>query len=611
MHARVSVALLGAVAMAIVTLVATGCADSSWEGARRRDTVAAYQRFLRENPGSRLDVRAHERIAYLRVISQQSVDAVETFAAEFPKSKLLGELRVALEPSYFERARHENTSRSYRKFLDIYPNGELGKKAKGNLIYIEVVNKNPTAAVLQAFVDQYPESDYAAEATYTLELFQLRSQTQIQVLGVRVEVAPNVAQPNRVRRGFASMVARHYEEIGVNVSLIPPGDSMTPGMDAWMRIDYEEPPAAGVFGGRTLRSRCRIRLYHKDSEKPVWDRTFETLAEHEIKGAYGRDKTVFGNSSYAFWQDFFVPISTWTTSRTQTHRMDFLEEVSAIDVNGDRAALLYLGGGFDILDVSSPRQPKVLERYRREHDLAKWTGIKLISPTLAFAYGPDGAELIGMGGLKPRRMGRWELHEVGAVRAADVYDETLLFASSKGVYAIRLQNRPLTPHRLLDGEYVGIEVANPFIFLVRPTRVEVSSPKHLVRHLSGSRLHLGKLFGAYKARLQGTSLFVFGKKAMVEVSLANPTRPELKATLEPKKFGSLNDISAHAGNLYLLGTHGLQVAGPGGAWMSDAIQVEADQSIDRKGRFAFLVGKRSLEVLDLGPYYAGVPANSR
>ena len=45
--------------------------------------------------------------------------------------------------------------------------------------------------------------------------------------------------------------------------------------------------------------------------------------------------------------------------------------------------------------------------------------------------------------------------------------------------------------------------------------------------------------------------------------------------------------------------------------MSDAIQVEADQSIDRKGRFAFLVGKRSLEVLDLGPYYAGVPANSR
>jgi hypothetical protein len=558
-----------------------------------------------------LEARAHERIGYLRVMANPSVVAAETFAAEFPKSKLLPELRLALEPSYFEEARHENTSRSYRKFLDIYPEGELSDKAKGNLIYIDVVNKNPTAAVLQAFVDQYPESDYLAEAMHTLELFQLRSQTQIQSMGVRVEVAPNVAQPSRVRRGFASMVSRHYEEIGVNVSLIPPGDSMAPGMDAWMRIDYEEPPAAGVFGGRTVISRCRVRLYHKDSEEPVWDRIFEAPAEHEIKGAYGRDKTVFGNSAYSFWRDFFVPISTWTTSRTQTHRMDFLEEVSAIDVKGDRAALLYLGGGFDLLDVSSPRQPEVLERYRREHDLAKWTGIKLISPTLVFAYGPDGVELVELGGLKPRRIGRWELHEVGAVRAADVYEETLLFAGSSGVYAVRLRNRPLTPHRLLDGEYVGLDVAKPFIFLVRPSLVEVSSAKHLVRHLSGSRLHLGKLFGAYKARLQGTSLFVFGKQSAVEVSLANPTRPKLKAKLEPEKFGALNDMSAHAGNLYLLGSHGLQVAGPGGAWIADAIQVEANKSLDRKGRFAFLVGRRSLEVLDLGPYYAGLPASPR
>ena len=102
-----------------------------------------------------------------------------------------------------------------------------------------------------------------------------------------------------------------------------------------------------------------------------------------------------------------------------------------------------------------------------------------------------------------------------------------------------------------------------------------------------------------------------GKKAVVEVSVANPTRPQVVAKLEPDKFGNVNDMAASGQNLYLLGSHGLQITGPSGSWISDAIQVEADMGVARAGRFAFLVGNRSLEVIDLGPYYAGIPANSR
>jgi len=200
---------------------------------------------------------------------------------------------------------------------------------------------------------------------------------------------------------------------------------------------------------------------------------------------------------------------------------------------------------------------------------------------------------------------------VGGVRAAEVYDQTLLFAGSKGVYAMRLENRPLVPHRLLDGEYVGLEIAKPFIFLARPTRVEVTSPKHLLRHLTGSRVSLGKNFGATKARLLGDSFFVFGKEEVVEVSVVNPAHPKVKARLPREKFGDLNDMSADGASLYLLGDHGLQVAGPQGEWLSDTIQVEGNQALARKGRFAFLVGQRTLEVLDLGPYHEAVPAKAR
>ena len=104
---------------------------------------------------------------------------------------------------------------------------------------------------------------------------------------------------------------------------------------------------------------------------------------------------------------------------------------------------------------------------------------------------------------------------------------------------------------------------------------------------------------------------MFGKEATVEVSVANPARPTLVATLDVDKWGSLNDLSASSGNLYLLGSHGLQVAGPSGSWLADAIQVDADRSMARRGRFAFVVGERSLEVVDLGPYYATVPASPR
>lgn len=611
MYARVPAAVLAVVALAIAALMTTACAPSSWDAARRRDSVAAYYRFLRDNPGSRYEARARERIAYLRVMSHQSIEAFETYAAQFPDSEYLDDLGVALEPLYFEHARNQNTSRAYHKFLEAYPDGALAQRAKGNLVYVDVVSRNPTMATLQAFVNQYPDSDYVSEATHTLELFRARSETKIEHLGVRVEVAPNVAQPDRVRRGFASLVAQQYQEIGVHVSLIPPGHEIQPGMDAWMRLDYEEPPAPGVFGGRTVLSRCRLRLYHKDdNEHPVWDRTFDAPADHQIKGAYGRDKTVFGNSSYSFWKDFFVPVSTWATSQTQGKRVDFMDDVSAIDIQGDRAVMLYLRGGFDVLDVSAPLEPKVVKRYRREHDLSTWTGVTIINPKLILAYGPDGAELIELGALKPERLGSWELHEIGSVRAAAVHDSrTLLLATTEGVYAIRYTRRPLMAHRLLEGEFVGLEIAKPFIFVVRPNRVEVTSAKHLVRHLTGSRLHLGKLFGAHKVRMYGRSLFVFGKESAVEVSVANPARPAVVATLEPDKFGSLNDLSASAGMLYLLGSHGLQVAGPSGSWKSDAIQVDADRALARKGRFALLVGERSLQVVDLGPYYSAVPAS--
>ena len=383
---------------------------------------------------------------------------------------------------------------------------------------------------------------------------------------------------------------------------------MSDGVDGHIRIDYHEAPASGLFGG-TLLSHCRVRLYHKDVKEPIWDRSFEAPADHIIKGAYGRDKTVFSNSKFRFWESFFVPISTWAGSTARIHEATYFEEVKALNLYGDQAALLLERGGVDFMDVSSPSAPVVIERYRRQSDLSHWSGVLMLDREFTLIYGGDGAELVQRSKLAPKRVARWEVAEIGSVRGATRYDdETALMATTKGVYAIRLNQRPFSVHRMMDGEYVGVQVMYPYIYMVTPDMVEVASPKHLLRHIAGRQMQLGEQFGARRARLQDGTLFVFGKKEIAEVSLAAPSRPVVLSSLPPDRLGFVADVAYTGGNLFLLGERGLQVTNYTGSLVQDSIQVEATRRVEIKDRFAFVVGKRKLQVYDLSPYRRAVTA---
>jgi hypothetical protein len=276
--------------------------------------------------------------------------------------------------------------------------------------------------------------------------------------------------------------------------------------------------------------------------------------------------------------------------------------VKAIDMRGDHVAVLFARGGFDLLDVSSPLDPQVIDRYRRDDDLSSWSGVKIVSDDTILIYGPDGAELVERTDQKPKSRGKWEVAEIGPILAADAFDKTVLLAGAKGVYAIRTNTQRMTPHRLLEGTYVGIDVRKPYIYLVQPGRVEVTSPKHLLRHLTGSPVALGEGFTAKGSRLAGNSLVVFGKNAAVELSLENPARPQILGRLDATKVGQLSDIVTDHERSYMLGERGFQVAPLSSADVSDAIQVHGSRSMARRGRYVFVAGERTLEVLDVGPY---------
>ncbi len=580
-----------------------GCVESTWEATRRLDTVAGYNQFIRDHPDSSYVADARERMAFLRVKTYGTIEVFEEFRKRYPKSRLMPELLVIVEPLFFEKARVANSPQSYRQFLAMYPEGALVEKAVGNLAYVERVVYDPSAAALAQFVEKYPESDFWEEAKQTLEIVDSLAGTRIRRLGIRVDVAPNVVQADRVRKGFAAMIAKAYRERGVQAVPLRVDEPAGPDIDGWVRVDYREAPAASSIGSASLYVFCRVRLFHRDFDDPIWDRNFDAPATHLNKGAYGRDKTIFGNSSYPFWDRFFVPVATWAVSDTRVSKLKYLEDVRAVHVRGDSAALLLERGGVDFVDVSSPSALRVAERYRREVDLAEWHGVRLLRDNLAITFGNDGAELIRRADQAAMRVARWDAGELGAVTSAMLFDDaTLLIGGSQGLFAVRMNRAPLIPQRLLDGEVVGIEVKPPLVYVVRPDRLEVALPKHLLQHITARKISLGKGFRAERVRMSDDQLLVFGKDRVAEVSLEQPTRPQVIGTVEHSDVGQVADMASDGKYRYILGERGLQVTSLSTVKPRDFIQVGANDALTLKGRFALLVGQSSVEVLDLAPY---------
>jgi hypothetical protein len=252
--------------------------------------------------------------------------------------------------------------------------------------------------------------------------------------------------------------------------------------------------------------------------------------------------------------------------------------------------------------VSSPHEAEIVERYRRESDLTRWDGVEILDDRYTLIYGDDGAELLRKTASNIARAARWDVGEVGEVRGVAAYDSrTVFLAGSKGLFALRMNQKPLMPHRLLDGEFVGVTAKHPYVWVVRPDRVESATAKHLLRHLTGSKLPLGR-FRARRLKVDGDSMFLFGKSHIAEVSLADPQKPRVAALLDKEEIGRVADIALGNNRLYLLGDRGLQIAGRKAEWVEDSIQVEAIRAVRLSGRFAFLAGGRSLEILDLAPY---------
>ena len=410
------------VVVSIVALVA--CAGGSWEKVRTEDTAAAYRRFLKDNPRSPHVAEAKERIAVLAFERDPSVEALDRFRREHPGSEALPGLLARIESRVFDAARAQATVAGYERFLATFPDGSFAARARGNRAYLSAGGFAGDAASLAVFLQEHPDSDYAAEATRSLAVLD-GSRAGFGAVALQIEIAPGVGDPERLRAAFAQRARDLYREAGAR---------LTDGAaNATLRIRHvERPVAANQNGGVLSRSgvlaETEVSLVVAGRSEPEFvDRFSWRVADTDVRS----DASIlFTPTASAYWDRFYVPVLSWPTAASKRGVWKANGALTAVGAVPGRAIALAANGSFQDLDLSDPSQLRVVGAYAHAGAVGRFSGARVVGDRVVL-FGEDGVEIVARQGGAYRRVAGLDRGVVGAVAGVEEVDGT----SAAGRYA--------------------------------------------------------------------------------------------------------------------------------------------------------------------------------
>lgn len=151
-------------ALLACALAATGCSaeERAWQSAERQGTVASYERFLSQYPGS---ARAHSALEKIWSLVEQahSVAAYERFLHSHAEAEALADRAVA---AIWKLTTEEGSTEAYERFLAKHGESQQAEAA------IQALWKQTTVAhtigAYAAFLAKHPRSSYSEKASRTL-----------------------------------------------------------------------------------------------------------------------------------------------------------------------------------------------------------------------------------------------------------------------------------------------------------------------------------------------------------------------------------------------------------------------------------------------------------
>jgi len=606
----------GRFAALAVALCATllGCASGAWRHARSEDSISAYHAFLEDYPDSRFGDEARARLELARIKKRPTRAGAEAFRAKYHDPDLLAELDPFIEELLFRHARAIGTAESYREFLARYPSGPLSTRAAGNLAYLEHDGFGGDLEALAKFAEEHPTSDYASEAKRSVSELRLRGATAFDRVGVVVDV--NVATPgaDRLRRVFRDRAVAAYATAGIQVETFADAESARESdVGAVLTIRHEEREASaelekGTMTEPAIVARTQVDLERVGGGRAIWSDSFD----YRVPLSARRDDVsiLFGPGSHSsYWSDpdgeFFVPVARWSTEASARRALGFSKPVSAVDVSGTRAIVLFGDGDFEVYDFGDPERLEMVADYRRDRDLARFGGVRIEGSQVAI-FGTDGIELVLLDGEQAHRARVWGREEVGTVNDAEFVDGAWLIATSRGL--LRLGRETESVQTLVPRPIVGMARASGSrLAFTDGVSLFVASLASLQSGSVDGELRLGRGFAPQRICAHGRTAVVIGARDAAWVDVESAT-PRLISRINAKDSGKILGASTIGDRLFLIGPRGLQVADARGERIVDSVDVEARRRVEAAGRHLVIVGDKSLQIVDATPFVAPPPA---
>lgn len=122
-------------------IILAGCEsmESRWQDAQSKNTVEAYENFIKDYPESPFDEEAKGKIIELQFESakeKNTILAYEEFIEKYPESSFIEEAQSKITELQYEIVRQKNTTEDYKKFIEQYPLSSYAKDAQNEILNI-------------------------------------------------------------------------------------------------------------------------------------------------------------------------------------------------------------------------------------------------------------------------------------------------------------------------------------------------------------------------------------------------------------------------------------------------------------------------------------------
>jgi len=598
--------------LAIVLLAVTGCAGSAYRRALDEDTPAAYYRFMRAYGESKYADDARERLDFHKLRRNPTLSGFDEFRERYPGSELIVELHPALEQPAFEAARAQGTAAAYRDFLDGFARGSLARRAEGNAYYIEEKGFGGDAARLAVFAQQYPESDFAAEAERTAEAVAARQTGRIDRVGLLLEIADGTPEAKRVRETLFERIEELTERVGIAVVPVPPAIDPAQASrypTALLEVSHVEravtrQAGSGELARPAMLGTTRVVLRDRAGGHEIASRRFEIRVED--KAHVTGTSVLFSAVAPKYWDEFFVPLARWRNDRTIRPPIAMSRPVVDVDGVGDRVVVLYEDGDFELIGLADPTQPVQLAAYARGEDHKKWSGIRVLGGRVAI-YGEEGLELVRFTEKGPVAEQTWARGEIGRVLSIAPLGDHFVIVGAKGMQLLDPESGQI--RRVMRRVLQSVATVGDKLVFVDGESIYVSSLALLAENRVIAQMKLGRTFGPKNVRVLDRAAIVTGPGGALVIDLRNPEKPKALAKLSTREIGEVVDATRVRGRTFLVGQRGLQVLNRQLNRVEETIDVGARNRVTVMGRHLVTAAAGGLQVVDSTPWAdAATPA---